>query len=168
MSTSPEVIAARKLNQAKYALEDFDDSVGDLFKLAMVYCALALLLALSMIFGANNVDHLTFTLVGIIGLMLANRFDYLPKTNVMAFAIAIIGLLAMELLTLGLPDLLVPFLNANDYRGVPIFLNHLTPFIYWVVKLMAFYYLYRIVVLRQKVYAQPEELLRKVTGDRGL
>ena len=166
MSTPPEVIAARKLNQAKYALEDFDDGVKDLNKAAMVFGALILMMGFSLPFGANNLEHLACTAVGAVALPLAARFDYLPQGNLFALTIAYAGLLVMEALTYGWPDMVLPFVNLADDQGFPVVVNHLTPFIYWAAKVACGVYVLRIFWLRSKVYAQPEELLRKAAGDR--
>lgn len=166
MATSPEILAARKLNQAKYALEDFDDGVKDLNKAALFFGALALMMAFSLIFDANNVGHLAFTSFGAVVLPFASRFDYLRQSSLFGLTAGYAGLLLLEAVRFGWPDLLLPFLNLSDYNGFPVMMNHLTPFIYWGGKIAFGFFILQLYWLRRRVYAQPEALLRKAAGDR--
>ena len=72
MSATPEVIVARKLNQAKYALEDFNDSVKDLLKLAYAFIVLAVAMGFGLISPTNNAGHLVFCLLISLGLFSAS------------------------------------------------------------------------------------------------
>lgn len=166
MSPTPEVVAARKLNNAKYALEDFDDAVNDLTKVGILFIVLALAMGLSMAFDANNFGHLFFSFAVGAALLVIPRLDFLPTGNLIGLTAGYFGVLAAEAVVFGLPDLLLPFLNAGEWRGFPVMANHMTPFIYWGLKLAGGVYILRLWAFRTKVLAQPEELLRKVAKDR--
>lgn len=161
MPAPPEVIAARQLNQVKYVVEDFDDGVKDLVKVIVILAVLALAMVVSLLFDANNGDHLGFTLVQAGVIYVFSRQNLLDRNRLFMLTFSYFAQLGLEAVMSGMPDLLVPFLNAGEWRGFPVFVNHLTPFVYWGVKLMAGLWVLRLWLLRQKVYAQPEELLRK-------
>lgn len=167
MPASPEVIAARKLNQTKYALEDFDEAVTDFTKVAWLMGLLALAMGLSLIFGADNLTHLLFSGATMIALLLVlPRFEFLLQMNLTALTVGYLMLLAFEMMTFGLPDILVPFLNAQEWSGFPVFVNEITPYIYYGAKIAGVAYLARIWYQRQNVAARPVEDLRKVAPGR--
>jgi len=166
MSTPPEVIAARKLNQVKYAVEDFDDGVRNIRKIAYPFGVLALLMLLSLLSDADNVPHLAACLIMIVFVMFVPRFNYLEANNASFLTVAFFSILAVEWLSYGLPDLIIPKMNLREWRGMLVWINHLAPFLYWGIKLLSGIYIVMIWVYRQKVLAQPEDLLRKVAGDR--
>jgi hypothetical protein len=168
MSTSPEILAARKLNVTRYALQDFDEAVTDFNRAAWLFGALVLAMGLSMIFGANNLMHLLLSLVVVVVVLLVAlpRVEFLRSTNLIVLTVAYLALLAFEMMTFGLPDLLVPFLNAREWSGFPVFVNELTPYIYYGVKIAAAGYLARIWYQRRKVGMCPVEDMRKVAPER--
>lgn len=167
MSTSPEVLAARKLNLTKYALQDFDEAVDDFAKAAWLFGALALAMGLSLIFGANNLTHLLLSLIVMVALLVAlPRFEFLQQTNLIALTAAYLVILALEMVVVGLPDILIPFLNAREWSGFPVFVNEITPYIYCGAKIAGAGYLARIWYQRSKVAERPAEDLRKVAPER--
>lgn len=167
MSVAPEVLAARKLNLTKYALQDFDEAIDDFAKAAWLFGALALAMGLSLVFGANNLIHLLLSLIMMVVLAVAlPRIEFLQSTNLIALTAAFCALVAFEMITFGLPDILVPFLNAQEWSGFPVFINEITPYVYYGVKVAAAGYLARIWYQRSKVAARPAEDLRKVAPER--
>lgn len=166
MSATPEMIAARKLNTVRYAVEDFDDGVKNIRRIALPFGLLALLMLLSLLSDADNIPHFIACLVMIAFVFVVPRFDYLDATNLSVLTITFFALLAVEWLSYGLPDLIVPKLNLRNWRGWLVWLNHLTPFLYWGVKILSSIYIVWVWVFRQKVLAQPGDLLEKVLRSR--
>jgi|GEM_PF-3228732 len=167
MSVAPEVLAARKLNQTRYALQDFDEAVTNFTKATALFGALALAMALSLLFGANNLIHLVISVATMAALFVAlPQFDFLNQTNLIVLTVAYVVLLAIEMMFFGLPDILIPLLNAQEWSGFPVFLNEITPYIYYGVKIAVIGYLARIWYQRNNVAARPVEDLRKVAPER--
>lgn len=167
MLASPEVLAARKLNLTKYALQDFDEAVTDFGKTAYLLGTLALVMGLSIVFGAENEKYLLLSLVTTVGLLIAvPRLEFLKSGNLIILSFIYIGILVFEIVAFGLPDILVPALNANEWSGAPVFINELVPYKYYGVKIVALFYLINIWYQRSKVAIRPVEDLRKVAPER--
>lgn len=166
MSTPPEVIAARKLNQAKYALEDFDDGVADMRKVAYIFLVLAGAMGLSLLLGGVNELHLLVTIFAALGLLYTPRVELLRFNALVVLTVIYLAVIIGEIYFLGLPDLLVPFLNANEWRGLPVLFNEFTPYLYYGLKIASAVYLLRLWWFRSKVRQQPKELLQKISPER--
>ncbi|MEM1359498.1 MAG: hypothetical protein AAGF89_14930 [Bacteroidota bacterium] len=166
MTDEDKFRAQRQLNKARYAVEDFDDSVRELWKLGLLCLALALAMGVSLLFGAQNLEHLIISAITAVGVLLARRFNYLetaPLTGITAiYLLLIIG----EWLKLGLPDLLLPFLNAEEWRGLPVFVNELSPYLYYLIKAGGLFFIIRIWFYRAAVKKQPDRLLKQLDHRR--
>ncbi|MEO0735034.1 MAG: hypothetical protein AAFZ52_19505, partial [Bacteroidota bacterium] len=148
------------------AVEDFDDAVLDLRKVGIVFCLLAAVMGFSLLWEAKNHFHLGLSLVSGGALFLAARVDYLKGPALTALTAIYPAAILLEYLYLGLPDLLVPLLNAEEWRGFPVFVNELTPHLYYLVKVATIFYVVRLWYYQRKVLNQPGEMLRQVDRQR--
>jgi len=156
----------RELNKTRYALEDFDEAIADQQKGAIVFFILSLLMLLSLFFGANNAYHLLSTVALISLFAVAPHLNLLRQDRLIAYTAVFFGALLLEFFVLGIPDLLLPALTAQDYTGFPVLMNHLTPYIYLITKIVLGGYVLKLWYNRMKLAACPVADLRKIAPKR--
>ena len=177
MSTPAHVLQARKLNKARYLVEDFDDATISLRRMAILFGILCVYLIVSMLQGGSNLGHLLYSMASIIALVLMlPQLELLRRETLLGLTIGYLGVLIIEFIALGLPDLLIPILGLEQTErlpmsrvgavaGIAVFLNYLTPFLYFAAKAGVFFAIGRVWWLRGQLLAAPEGDLRKVLGE---
>lgn len=169
MPTPEEFAEQRRINKIRYAIEDYADSFKDLLKPSLTHLVFAVVLLLSaLVAGADNYAHAFVCLLTGAGLGAATNLKTLETSPLALVTGGYVVLLVIECLLFGLPDLLVPQLNANEWRGFPIFVNHAIPFVYLGVRILLVYFVVSPWVFRARVLRQEDIQLEKLLREAGL
>ncbi|PHN03414.1 hypothetical protein [Flavilitoribacter nigricans] len=152
-----------KFRQARYLFEDFQESIAKLSVIGYCCIMLAVLLVVSgVLFGADSNLHALFSAASGLALILAPRLLELEERSMIYFLLAAYLLVvAVEYLTLGLPDRFIPGLGEygrTKVIGLVTILNDLTPLLYFGIRLGVSYLFFRVLFFWQKVDQLPGEL----------
>ena len=165
MNENQELLESRNLRKAKYVIEDFEDAIGGLGKVALAHMVLILGLVFSVLMGAANFTNIFFSLITIGALM-----GFRTKLSFRAHEMVFMGLgiyyfiFILELIIGGIPDSILPALgidNINRRTGVVKLLNSISPFVYLGCRVILGY---PFLIILQKLNALkkvPDNLLKK-------
>lgn len=167
-TSEKDKIAARKLRNAQYVLDDFRESINHLFRTGIMLIVIAILMAIStFVLGGNNLIFVIFSLLGT-GLFFATQrtLNWFEVGNIYLLGGLYGFLLILELATGGMPD---PFFSLSiDTAYVPriiaalLMINLGTPLIYWLLKISLFYFIVRLWQLKTKLDQVPASLRQQL------
>jgi len=145
-------------------IEDFYDSISDLKYVWITHGVLAILFGASWLWGGDNRLTIVFSLSTAVAIYAMQQYgDLVKQLNVALLATEYLVAIAAEFLIAGFPDPLLPHLTVeNGWIGTIPFLNSLTPFLYYGVRVLFVFYLLQIVWLRYQLAAQPMSIIRLV------
>jgi hypothetical protein len=165
MNENEELIESRNLRKAKYAIEDFEDAIGGLGKVALAHVVLILGLIFSVLMGAANFINIFFSLTTI-----AVLIGFRTKLSFRAHEMVFLGLgifyfiFILELIIGGIPDSMLPILgldNMSTRTGVVKLLNSISPFVYLGCRVILGYPFLIILQKLNVLKKIPENLLKK-------
>ena len=160
MPTQQELNQQRKQNQVRYALEDYRDSIGDLRKVAIGHLLFAAFWFISIIAGSiHNWSHIIVCLFIAIALFLVTGSKHWSFQTLGAVTGGYLLSLIIEAVAFGLPDILIPALNMHKWRGLPIFVNEITPYVYWAVRVILLGFFVVVWVKRSTLLRQDDSAL---------
>lgn len=154
----------RKRNKVRYAIEDFFDSVAELKYVWITHALLALLFGASWLWGGDNRLNVAYSLATGAAIYAAQQYaDFTKRSQIALLIGSYLLAIVAEYITTGFPAPLFPYLTVeNGWVGTVPFLNSLTPFLYYGIRVVLIYYLLRVWWLRQKLVAQPISVIRLV------
>jgi len=165
MSTSPEIIEQRKIRTAKYAAEDFYAAVRHLQNISVGHILLGSVMAVSLIFNANNLTHLIMsTSVTAVCLAMLYKMPFETREAIYTGLGVYSFLVSIELLSFGIPDPISPALAEHEnWKGGQLtrLLNALSPFIYIGLRIIFVYPFFMMLSKLSAVKKQPVEYIRK-------
>jgi len=162
-----EQVRRRRLNQGRYALEDFRDAAADLELGGWLVAGLGLLFSSSALFlGASSLwQGLLSMLSGALFAIAAPRIDWRAWSNIYLAVLGWVIAWGAEWRLLGLPDQLIPgFLEMGSRKVINLLalLNALSPFLYIGLKLLFLLPLLRLARHRRRVDRLPNEVKREL------
>jgi hypothetical protein len=154
----------RKRNKVAYVIEDFYDSISELKYVWITHGVLAILFGASWLWGGDNHLNVVFSLATAAAIYAMQHYgDLVKQLHVTLLIISYSVGVGAEFLIAGFPDPLLPYLTVeNGWIGTVPFLNSLTPFLYYGVRILLLYYLLQVIWLRYKLAAQPMSIVRLV------
>ncbi len=166
MEAHTQKLAQRKLRNAKYAIEDFNEAINGLHKCSLGHGFLLSILTMGLLFGAQNITNILFcTLTMLIMTTMSKQLPF-KQREAIYFGMGIyLFLVILEYLIGGIPDPLIPTPElkiGSTRKGLVRLVSGITPYIYLGCRL-AFVYVFIILFnQRKKLEGHSAKLLEQL------
>jgi hypothetical protein len=139
MSNQDQLRQERKIKQARYLLEDFQDATKKFGTVGIVTILLGgILLLSSLIFGANSIPQgMLSIIIGGAIFVLSPKIEWFRTMNLYSAVGIYLAIVLAEFFILGLPDRIIPGLGETARRkavNVITLANDITPWLYIGIK----------------------------------